>query len=1008
MRIITVTLYFALFSVAVLGQGSLGALSFNGTDEWVDCSGNQGAKTSPGSLNLPTETITLEAWVYPRTYETWNSIVSFLQDNGTVEKGWDIEFRDNGRFAFALSTDGSLTYMETINQYSSNTWHHIAATYDGTTMRLYVNGILDVLGTTENGPIDYLDSWLSIGAYKDDNEERCIDAVIDEVRIWDVARNENEIRQFMCQNLQGSESGLTHYYRLNGTSPTNITDSGPNAFNGVFNQMDATNRVVSGAAIGNVSTFLYTNNWSNQSINLSSVNGSTTVENISSNMKGVQLYHVASTPSNTNGIDDLMMNSNYFGVFPIGSGNDSYDISYDYTGYSEAETNENIILLYNRESNSSQVWQDILASVDINNNTLTQTTLTSSKEVILGFFTSGCNPPVNFAASNTTAFQTELSWTTGGATSWNIEYGTPGYSPGTGALLNSTSNPYVLNGLQPSTDYDIYVQDDCGSFGVSNWTGPISIKTDMAETATCNITESVADWCYSSDQDNAQLGSDLSVSGDFNNDGFLDIAISSTAYFENNINGAVFIFLGSDSGYGTSPDQIIQSPIAGIEFGQALKIVGDMNGDGFDELAVGAPFYDIGNGVNDGIIYIYNGSVNGVEPTNPWTYTSGGTQRQLGAEITSGDYNNDGYKDVAVARPGLYWTNSQRIIIIYGSNSGPSSVEFISNINWQNFGFAMESIDLNNDGYDDLVIGSPDYQSDPLEEAEGSVVVHAGSANGLEANASWSYESNNVNFQLGFRIHSVGDINNDGYEDFGATAKRYESVESIEGGVYLFLGNGVLSSISFHQILEPNISFQSFGQSISGGDLNNDGFSEIFVGNPSDPQYGGSSGAILQFANNAGSIDPNPEWSTGILGPQNGFGNKHELTDLDNDGFLDLVVAATKYDHNGDDRGAVLVYYSVQGMFNDQLSLPFEELSVSSVTIYPNPIDTEKESLKIKAGNLVNSITVYDLQGRQIKTDWTQTGNVYECVLPDLESGTYLVKMNITENQSVTEMLIIR
>lgn len=1000
-RILAFSLIFCATMVA-WSQGSLDALSLNGTDEWVDCSDNSGAKTAPGLLNLPTQNITLEAWVYPRTYATWNGIVSFLQDNGTTEKGWDIELRDNGKFAFALSSDGSLTYLESNSQYPANRWHHVSATYDGTTMKLYINGILDASSTNESGAIDYLDSWLSIGAYKDDNEERCADAIIDEVRIWNTARSESQIQQTMCASLQGNEAGLTHYYTFNGNSPNSIADSGPNGHSGVMNQMDASNRITSGAPIGNVSTSLYTSNWTGQTLQLTSSNGALTTQNING-VTGIHLYRIDATPENTSGIDDLMNNGTYYGIFPVSSSAYTYEIEFDYTGYATGELNETIALLYTREANDSPIWQDAMATSDINTNTHT-VGMNARSESVFGFFSSGCNPPANFSAANTTASQTELSWTTGGASNWNIEYGITGFAQGSGTTITTNNNPHTLNGLSASTSYDLYVRDDCGSFGTSSWTGPISITTSDATIAGCHISEAVADWCYTSDQDNAQIGADLSVSGDFNNDGFLDIAISSTAYVDNNINGAVFIFLGSSNGFGSDPDQVLQSPVSGIEFGQALEIVGDMNGDGYAELAVGAPFYEIGNGVNDGILYIYDGNATGVNST-PWTYTSGGTQRQLGMEITSGDYNNDGFQDLAVSRPGLYWTNSQRIVLIYGSNNGPSNIEFLSMGAWQNFGFSMESSDLNNDGFDDLIVGCPEFESDAAQASEGRVVVYAGSGNGIATNESWSLEANATGFQLGFHVHSVGDVNNDGFPDFGATAKKYESVESVEGGVYIILGNASLSNLSWHQTLEPNLSFQSFGQSFSGADINNDGYSELFVGNPSNPQYGSSAGIVQMFDNNAGTLDTIPSWSTGIIGNHNSFGNNLSVQDVDNDGNMDLIVTSKRFDDLGESRGAVLVYYSDQGQFNDELAVNAIHGPEAPV-IFPNPVSTG-ELLHISGIPSIESVELYDLQGRRIATDWMQKEDMLTCVVPPLSNGSYYVKIHASTGQWTTEKLLV-
>jgi len=90
-----------------------------------------------------------------------------------------------------------------------------------------------------------------------------------------------------------------------------------------------------------------------------------------------------------------------------------------------------------------------------------------------------CNSPTSFSVSALGDTSASFSWTTGGATAWNIEYGAGGFTPGTGTMVsNLSSASYTLNGLMPGTAYDIYVQDTCGgALGASAWVGPLSFTT---------------------------------------------------------------------------------------------------------------------------------------------------------------------------------------------------------------------------------------------------------------------------------------------------------------------------------------------------------------------------------------------------------------------------------------------------------------------------------------------------------------------------------------------------
>ena len=99
----------------------------------------------------------------------------------------------------------------------------------------------------------------------------------------------------------------------------------------------------------------------------------------------------------------------------------------------------------------------------------------------------------SFASSNITTSSVDISWTAGGSRSeWNIDYGAPGYTPGTGTTITSSS--YTLTGLSPATTYDVYIQANCGTGDVSSWVGPVSVSTlGSCGIFTLEITDSYGD-----------------------------------------------------------------------------------------------------------------------------------------------------------------------------------------------------------------------------------------------------------------------------------------------------------------------------------------------------------------------------------------------------------------------------------------------------------------------------------------------------------------------------------
>ncbi len=93
------------------------------------------------------------------------------------------------------------------------------------------------------------------------------------------------------------------------------------------------------------------------------------------------------------------------------------------------------------------------------------------------FRTLGCLAPTGLNLHTITEITATVSWTSGGASNWNIEYGPINFPLGSGIFLYNVSSPRILRGLKPNTFYDVYVQDSCNVGNVSNWTGPLSIKT---------------------------------------------------------------------------------------------------------------------------------------------------------------------------------------------------------------------------------------------------------------------------------------------------------------------------------------------------------------------------------------------------------------------------------------------------------------------------------------------------------------------------------------------------
>ncbi len=145
---------------------------------------------------LPKRTISAEAWVRIDDPLTWGGLVGAVQDNGDFERGWLLGYRDS-KFSFAIAGtegNGRLTYLTAKSDFTLGHWQHVAATYDGSTMILYVNGQPVATSKVQSGDIRYPpQAFYEIGAYHDKDEYHRLRGAIHEVRVYDDVLSAEEI-----------------------------------------------------------------------------------------------------------------------------------------------------------------------------------------------------------------------------------------------------------------------------------------------------------------------------------------------------------------------------------------------------------------------------------------------------------------------------------------------------------------------------------------------------------------------------------------------------------------------------------------------------------------------------------------------------------------------------------------------------------------------------------------------------------------------------------------------
>jgi hypothetical protein len=259
------------------------------------------------------------------------------------------------------------------------------------------------------------------------------------------------------------------------------------------------------------------------------------------------------------------------------------------------------------------------------------------------------------------------------------------------------------------------------------------------------------------------FGSTLAA-GDFDADGYADLAVGVPLEdWSGAAEGAVHLMYGSASGPGVaSPNDELwtagEASAAGElqdanNCGRALA-VGDFDADGYDDLAIGCPGYDVPGLTQVGAVLLVYGSAAGLDTSELWTEDTPGVDGdpdqlgQLGAALTAGDYDGDGYDDLAMAAPGHEGTTGVEgagiVHVLLGASTGlsdvddlvlsqdPLNVVFGTPTMYEYWGFSMTSGDYDGDGRDELVVGS-EFDMDVADYA-GSVNVFPGSARGPSTN----------------------------------------------------------------------------------------------------------------------------------------------------------------------------------------------------------------------------------------------------------------------------------
>ena len=270
-------------------------------------------------------------------------------------------------------------------------------------------------------------------------------------------------------------------------------------------------------------------------------------------------------------------------------------------------------------------------------------------------------------------------------------------------------------------------------------------------------------WTAEGNQAGGRFGTSVAGAGDVNNDGYSDVIVGAS-YYDNPLSneGRAFVYHGGPGGLSLSHAWTAEGDFLNARFGSSVAGAGDTNGDGYSDVVVGAPNFKGARG----LLSVYFGSPSGLAPQNPWKVEGDQSNSWFGCSVASaGDVNGDGYSEVVVGA-WLYDSgqfNEGRAVMYSGGPAGPCTPPMWSaegNSPNAYFGFSVAGAgDLNGDGFPEAIVGAKQYAY------EGMSCIYCGCELGCSETPEWVLFSGYYGAEFGSSVACAGDVNGDGVCD---------------------------------------------------------------------------------------------------------------------------------------------------------------------------------------------------------------------------------------------------
>ncbi len=425
---------------------------------------------------------------------------------------------------------------------------------------------------------------------------------------------------------------------------------------------------------------------------------------------------------------------------------------------------------------------------------------------------------------------------------------------------------------------------------------PVTVDP-LYTTAASTLTGTSSYWFY---------GINMAPAGDVNGDGYDDLmTVSQDGIFSTGIQ-YVNVIHGMSSGVYSYPHQTYSSYVAADYLGYDIDRAGDVNGDGYDDIIVGAQG---SSATHAGRVYIHHGSSSGAAAVPARTIYGSTSGSAFGGEVVGlGDIDGDGFDDIAVCG-GTSSTGLGQLTVFRGSGSGIGSSWYqqISDPTGGGEGWCqtLAAGDFNGDGYGDLAIAAPyeDYSSSMTDS--GRIYIHHSTGSYLPSTADSSIRVSSIGQHLGGAMHGGHDVDGDGYDDLIVGPDIHATVTDY--ALVYYGGSGGLGSSYVSSIPAPT-GTRFFGASVAlVPDMNGDGFDDAVVGD-----YGWDSlrGSVWVYHGDAPGLDTSSVHQIEGEDHSDYFGYLFSSGDFDGDGDGDVAISAVSW---GDSQGRVYVYLGYDG-----------------------------------------------------------------------------------------------